>query len=328
MHVLVIGGTLFIGPHVVRGLLERGHQVTIFHRGQTHTDLPPQVTRILGDRTNLASYRAMFIRLAPDVVIDMIALTREDAQGLMRVFDGIARRVVVPSSIDVYRAFGRLHGTEPGAPDPVPLTEEAPMREHVSIHGAQYEKRWVEDEVCSHPTLPGTVLRLPAVYGAGDYRAWDYLKRMDDGQPYILLDERKARWRFSRGHVKNVAHAIVLAATNERATHRIYNVADEHALTQYEWTQLIGQAAGWQGQLIALPPEQLPHHLHENIDWRQDWIVDTSRIRHELGYTDIERPLEGVQSAVTWLRAHPPEQSDPARFNYDAENNVIRRLGI
>ncbi len=326
MHILVIGGTLFTGPHVVRGLLEQGYRVTLFHRGQTHANLPPQVTRIFGDRTNLATHLSAFIRLAPDVVIDMIALTRQDAQGLMHVFNGITGRVVVPSSIDVYRAFGRLHRTEPGLPDPVPLLEAAPLREQLSLHGEEYEKRWVEDEVLSHPVLPGTVVRLPAVYGAGDYRPWDYLKRMDDGRPYILLDERKARWRFSRGNVKNVAHALVLAATNERAKHRIYNVADEHAPTQYEWAQLIGQAAGWSGQIITLPPEQLPQHLHEHIDWQQDWVVDTGRIRQELGYTDIESPLDGVRAAVTWQRANPPDLSDTARFNYGAEDEIINRL--
>ena len=40
MHILVIGGTNFMGPLVVRSLSEQGHEVTVFHRGQTQTDLP------------------------------------------------------------------------------------------------------------------------------------------------------------------------------------------------------------------------------------------------------------------------------------------------
>jgi nucleoside-diphosphate-sugar epimerase len=246
----------------------------------------------------------------------------------MRVFKGIAGRVVVPSSIDVYRAFGRLHGTEPGPPDPVPLSEDAPLRELLSIHGEDYEKRWVEQAVMSDPALPGTVLRLPALYGVGDYRPFDYLKRMDDGRPAILMDQQKAAWRFSRGNVKNVAAAIVLAAINEQTKHRMYNVADEHPLTQLEWVQLIAQAAGWSGQIITVAREQLPNRLQENVDWRQDWVVDTSRIRHEVGYQDLESPFEGVRAAVTWLRAHPPEQLDRARFNYAAEDEALGRLKL
>ncbi len=326
MHVLLIGGTGFTGPHVIHRLIELGHQVTAFHRGQTSAHLPPDVAHMHGDRQQLSDFAPVFQRLSPDVVIDMIAFTRQEAQDLMRVFKGIAGRVVVPSSIDVYRAFGRLHGTEPGPPDPVPLTEDAPLRAQLSIHGEEYEKRWVEETVMGDPALPGTVLRLPAIYGAGDYRPFDYLKRMDDGRPVILMDQQKAAWRFSRGNVKNVAAAIVLAAIQEQAKHRIYNVADEHPLTQREWVQLIGQAAEWSGHIITVAREQLPHHLQENVDWRQDWVIDTRRIRHELGYKDIETPLEGVRAAVTWLRAHPPEQFGLARFDYATEDEALRRL--
>ena len=51
MRVLVLGGTIFVGRHVVETLLARGHQVTLFHRGQRGHDLFPSVERVLGDRT-------------------------------------------------------------------------------------------------------------------------------------------------------------------------------------------------------------------------------------------------------------------------------------
>lgn len=40
MRVLVIGGTRFIGPPVVKSLVEHGHEVTVFHRGETEINLP------------------------------------------------------------------------------------------------------------------------------------------------------------------------------------------------------------------------------------------------------------------------------------------------
>ncbi len=43
MNVLVIGGTGFIGPHVIRALVEQGRQVTVLHRGVTQTTLPAGV---------------------------------------------------------------------------------------------------------------------------------------------------------------------------------------------------------------------------------------------------------------------------------------------
>jgi 2'-hydroxyisoflavone reductase len=50
MRLLVLGGTLFVGRHLVEAALERGHEVTLFNRGRTNIDLFPQVERLQGDR--------------------------------------------------------------------------------------------------------------------------------------------------------------------------------------------------------------------------------------------------------------------------------------
>lgn len=50
LNILVLGGTGFIGPHLVRRLVERGHHVTTFTRGRREADLPESVTRLIGDR--------------------------------------------------------------------------------------------------------------------------------------------------------------------------------------------------------------------------------------------------------------------------------------
>ncbi|MFM9735660.1 NAD-dependent epimerase/dehydratase family protein, partial [Streptomyces niveiscabiei] len=91
---------------------------------------------------------------------------------------------------------------------------------------------------------PGTVLRLPMVYGPGDrqHRLWSYLKRMDDRRPAILMGATQARWRTTRGYVENVAAAIALAVTDDRAAGRIYNVAELDAPEEAEWAQQIAVA--------------------------------------------------------------------------------------
>lgn len=165
MKILILGGTSLTGPFTTPYLVEQGHQVTIFHRGRHQVDLPTAVNRIIGERHKLDEFSTEFRQQAPDVVLDLLAFTCQDAEILMRVFKGIAKQVVVPSSIDVYRAFGRLHGTEPGPVEPIPLAEDAPLRENLSIHKEEYEKRWVEQAVMADPDLPGTILRYPMIYG-------------------------------------------------------------------------------------------------------------------------------------------------------------------
>jgi nucleoside-diphosphate-sugar epimerase len=72
MRILLIGGTGFMGPFVVRGLVEQGHDVAVFHRGNARPALPAPVRQIIGDRNDLAAHRAEFERLAPDVVLDLL----------------------------------------------------------------------------------------------------------------------------------------------------------------------------------------------------------------------------------------------------------------
>jgi nucleoside-diphosphate-sugar epimerase len=332
MHILILGGTHFTGPYIVRELVEAGHKVTLFNRGRTEALLPLEVERIQGDRHFLDRYTGLFRKISPDVVIDMLAYTRQDAKMLMETFQGIAGRVVAASSIDVYRAYGRLHRTEPGPLEPVPLREDSPLREKLSIHGASYEKREVEEEILNSAHLAGTAVRLPAVYGPGDYRPYFYWKRMHDKRPFILIDENLARWRFSRIYVENAAHAIALAATSPQAAGKVYNVTDSTPAAQLDWVRAIAEAAGWDGSLITAPPEKLPSHLVSSENLEQDWLVDDSRIRQELGYREIVPAQEGIQRTIEWIKANPPEHEamehwlGRGKFNYKAENRVYKRL--
>lgn len=50
LRMLILGGTGFIGPHMVRYALDRGHEITLFNRGRSNTDLFPDVENLIGDR--------------------------------------------------------------------------------------------------------------------------------------------------------------------------------------------------------------------------------------------------------------------------------------
>src|SRR4029077_17529847 len=51
LRILILGGTGNIGPYHVAAAVSRGHQVSIFSRGRTVTDLPKGVERLIGDRS-------------------------------------------------------------------------------------------------------------------------------------------------------------------------------------------------------------------------------------------------------------------------------------
>lgn len=335
MRILILGGTRFIGPPVVRRLVEAGHEVAAFHRGQSHADLPDEVIHLHGDRKAWEEHLDALRHFAPEVVLDMIALTEAHGQQLLTAFAGVARRLVVVSSCDVYRAYDRLRGKAPGPPDPAPLTEGAPLREqlypyreadtppeHLFYH---YDKILVERAVLSAPeTLPGTVIRLPMVYGPGDYqrRLYPYLRRMDEGRPFILLAEEQSRHRLPRGYVEDVGRAIALCVTEERAAGRVYHVA-EAGDTEAEWVRRLAASTGWTGEIVTRPNAELPEPLHQPYDFAQDWSLDSTRIRTDLGYAESTPPDEAIRRTLEWERANLPTQIDPAIFDYAAEDAVV-----
>ena len=342
MRILIIGGTGFIGPHVVLRLAEMKHDVTLFHRGQTKADLPSTVEHILGARHTLPDFADRFKQLAPDIVLDMIPLAERDARTVVSTFKGIAPRVVVVSSQDVYRAYGKAIHTEPGPVDPVPLNEDALLRSSLYPYRDEtrrdeddpgrwlddYDKIPVEQTIMGEQSLAGTILRLPMVFGPGDrqHRLFKYVKRMYDNRPAILLDEGLASWRSTRGYVENVAAAIVLAIVDERAAHRVYNVADPKAFTMAEWVMEIGKAVGWGGEVSILPEELLPNHLLSGLNTDQDLVVDTTRIREELGYKEPVPLEKALRKTIEWERTHPPGNIDPQMFDYDTEDKILAEL--
>jgi nucleoside-diphosphate-sugar epimerase len=347
MRILVIGGTSFIGPAVIKRLSEQGHDVTIFHRGQTEADLPATIRHIHAGEgqfpiTFSADAISDFRRFAPDVILHMVLFGERDARETVNTFKGMARRLVMISSQDVYQAFGRVNRQESGPPEALPITEDSPLREHIYPYRSEpprdpgdpqawmdnYDKILAERIVMGEPELPATVLRLPMVYGPRDkqHRLFPYLKRMNDHRPAILLDEAEARWRWTRGYVENVASAIALAIPDERASGRIYNVGEIEALALMDWIQQIGQAVGWQGRIVLAPQGRLEEPLAEGINAAQDIVVDSSRIRRELGYTESIPFDEALRRTIDWEQAHPPANINPAAFDYATEDAILAQL--
>ena len=205
MRILSIGTTGFIGKPTLEHLIQLGHEVIVFHRGERE---PPTgiAAEIHGDYRNLSEYRTPLQSQTPDVVLHMTIANERQAVDFMNIFRRFARRAVMLSSGDVYRAAGILHGTEPGEPDNAPITEDAPLRTQPHAYPPEaiqmlqkllpwaepdYDKIPAERIVMGNPELPGTVLRLPMVYGPRDplHRFWPVVKRVADGRTVIPIAE-------------------------------------------------------------------------------------------------------------------------------------------
>ena len=284
MRILFIGGTRSAGRSAARRVAEAGHEVGVFHRGEHEGDLPPQVRHF---RSPAAAMPVLaipdeLIRYEPDVVVHMNAMREDSMIAAVAAFAGIARRMVVASSGDVYRAYGLLHRIEEGPIEPMPLSEGSPLRTRIYPYRKAdtppespaflYDKILVERAAAADPRLAATILRFPKIYGPGD----------NDNLATVHGARHVPQWRWTHGHSENVGAAVALAATDERAAGRTYNVGEAHTPTMGE-------------RLARLPPraEVPPFELPLNFD--QDIVYDTSRIRTELGYAE---PLDEAEAML------------------------------
>ena len=288
MRILMLGGTALTGPHVARQL--QGHDLwTLSRRGWQVA----HATAVIGDREKSADIGDSLQTARPDLIIDMVPFTVQGAQALVDALTtyGHAVPVIALSSIDVYAGYGRLHGTEETAFQPVPFKENATLRQHYGPEGAAYDKIGVEElYAASLPDL--TILRMPAIYGWPDAtRIAPYLDPMLRGDAHIEMAEDVMSFQISRILHKNAAHAVVCAVRTPPDGQRIFNVAELQAHTEAEWLHLIARHVGWNGHIKAAPKRWDGGPL-------QSLAGDSTAIRDTLGFTEVYDPHDGLADAI------------------------------
>jgi nucleoside-diphosphate-sugar epimerase len=190
----------------------------------------------------------------------------------------------------------------------------------------EYDKIPIEREVLGYGELPGTVVRLPMVYGPRDplHRFHPIVKRIADGRRAILFSADMAQWRATKGYVEDVGAAIGAAAVADRATGRIYNAGEADTLTELEWAQHVARALNWDGEFKLVPDDRLPAHLRAPGNTAQHWIGDTTRIREELGFRETVTREDALRRTLEWERTNPPTGFTPHQFDYASEDEALR----
>jgi nucleoside-diphosphate-sugar epimerase len=318
VRVIVLGGTRFIGRATVEDLAAAGHDLLIVHRGQLEPDDLPQAPHLHCERAELAAHRSELAAFGADAVIDFFALTRGDAEGALEAIPD-ANRWIVISSMDVYRAFGSVLVDR--ETDPVPITEESPVRpDRYPYRGKlagreDYDKLDVEDVYLS---LGALSVRLPMVYGERDYHRREefILRRVRGGRKQIPFGT--GSWLTCRGYVRDIARAIRLALDRPAVT-GVLNLCEDRSYSMRLWARMIVEAAGSDAELVPVPDDTLPEDLRETGNLLQHVAASAQKARTVLGWTTSD-PAESLLTSVRWHLDHPPAN---ASEDFSADDRAL-----
>jgi nucleoside-diphosphate-sugar epimerase len=210
MRVLVIGGTRFIGVYLTRELVEAGHEVVLFNRGN-HPVPVSGVGQITGDRTDAEQLRAALARESFDVIFDNTGRKLSDTQPLADLFKGKLQHFVYVSSAGVYLASDQMPHREGDTLDPK------------SRHRGKFE---AEDYLLKQG-LPMTSVRPTYIYGPGNYNpieGW-FFDRLVRDRPIPIPGSGLQMTQL--GHCQDLAKAMVAVLGNGNAVGEVYNVSGD-----------------------------------------------------------------------------------------------------
>jgi nucleoside-diphosphate-sugar epimerase len=324
-RVLVIGGTGPTGVPLVRGLVDRGHAVTILHRGlHERPETPPEVEHLHADPYDPDALHDVARDRTFDTVIAMYGRLRRIAAE----WRGRTARFLSVGGVPAYRGWMNPFLT-PRVPVPVP--EDAPLVTEPSEDEKGYRIVRTEEAVFEHH--PGaTHFRYPYVYGPLQLapREWCIVRRVLDGRRRIVVPDDGLTLHH-HGYTGNLAHALLLAVERpEAAAGKVFNVGDEDVLSIRQVVELVAAALDHEFDVVSMPADvavparpllQQPSTAHR--------VLDLTRVRRELGYRDVVAPADALAHTARWLADHPPARggteemvlTDP--FDYDAEDRLI-----
>jgi len=325
MDLLVLGGTQFVGRHLVEAALERGHRLTLFNRGRTNPDLFPQAERLQGDRNDDLSALA---GRRWDAVLDVNGyLPRQVTRATERLRDAVGLYAFI-STISVFADF-RVVGQDEDAPL-AQLTPDMPE----DVTDETYGPLKARCEQLVQQAMPGwsLVVRPGMVVGPHDhtdrFTYWPW--RVARGGE--VLAPGRPSWRLQLVDARDLA-AFTLALI-EAGRGGVYNATGPAApLTMRELLDTCHAVSGGDARLTWVDEAFLLERGVQPWSELPFWLPDADEERRGLFSIDTRRaqaaglsfrPLaETVRDTLAWAATRPPDHEWQAGLPPEREQDLL-----
>ncbi len=327
LRTLVIGGTGPTGLPIVRGLVARGHAVTILHRGlHEHAETPAEVEHLHADPYDEASISTALDGTTFDVALVMYGRLRRIAE----LLTGRTGQFVSVGGVPAYRGWMNPWCYEPPGL-PVPMPEDGPLVATPEEDEKGYRIVRTEAAVFEHQP-DAAHFRYPYVYGPHQLvpREWSIVRRVLDGRERMVLADDGLTLHH-HGYTENLAHAVLLAVDHpDAAAGKVFNAGDDEVLSVRQVVELVAAALDHELEIVSMPYDlALPARplLAQPLPTHR--VLDLTRVRADLGYRDLVPARIAIGRTARWLAEQPPEPggmeetvlTDP--FDYAAEDRLM-----
>jgi UDP-glucose 4-epimerase len=305
---LVLGGGGFLGLNLCNRLAEAGAEVTCFSRSHPQPEvLDRRVTRVTGQFADRLAIANAVER--QDVVFHLIAGSIPESSNRDPSAELAAAPIATLHLLEICRSarirklvFSSSGGAIYGIPRAIPITEQAPT-DPISAYGIS--KLMIEKSLYLYRHLHGIdyqILRIANPYGrfqlGTKYQGLigSYIHRVLSDLPLEVWGTGEVVRDFL--HVDDVSDAF-LAAVAYDGPHKVLNVGSGVGLSVNDIIAELGAAFGRESLPCLYKPSRAAD-VPANV-------LDTARIRSELGWQPRVALREGLVGTIAWMRAHLAE---------------------
>jgi UDP-glucose 4-epimerase len=285
MRILIVGGTRFIGVYLTKLLVEQGHEVVLFNRGNHPTPVEG-VGQIIGDRTDAAQLKEKLSSINFDAIFDNNGRELTDTQPLAEIFQDRVQHFVYMSSAGVYLKSDQMPHVEGDAIDP--------KSRHLGKHETE--------AYLTQQKLPFTSIRPTYIYGPlnyNDLEAW-FFDRIVRNRPVPIPGHGLHITQL--GHVKDLARAMSQVLGNSTAVRQIYNVSGDRFVTFDGLARACAVAAGKSPdeiKIVHYDPKKFDFGKRKAFPLRaQHFFASVNKAKTELNWQPEYDLISGLKDSL------------------------------
>jgi nucleoside-diphosphate-sugar epimerase len=311
VRILIMGGTRFIGVYLTKILVDQGHEVVLFNRGNKPAPIEG-IQQIHGDRTNPNQLKEKLASEHFDAIFDNNGRELTDTQPLAEIFKGRVQHFVYMSSAGVYLKSDQLPHVEGDAVDPK----------------SRHKGKADTEEYLAQQGLPFTAIRPTYIYGPQNYNdveAW-FFDRIVRDRPIPI--PANGLHITQLGHVKDLATAMAAVLGNQQAIGQIYNVSGDRYVTLDGIARACATAAGKSAdslKIVHFDPKKFNFGKRKAFPLRvQHFFASVNKAMTELNWHPEYDLVEGLQDS--FQNDYLTSGRDQAEIDFSVDDEILNAI--